>query len=108
MASVKSDIGEHEKGRLHSLFRVITELPDEAAARRFLEDLCTPAELRSMADRWHVARLLHEGMSYRNIYERTGVSTATVTRVSRAMSYGSGGYRQVLGQEKGKIHDSEA
>ena len=107
MASVKSDIGEHEKERLDNLFKVIEALKGESTVRDFLEDLCTPAELRSMADRWRVANLLFEEVSYRNIYEQTGVSTATVTRVSRAMSYGSGGYRHALNRKKGKANDSE-
>jgi TrpR-related protein YerC/YecD len=68
--------------------------PEET--KRFLLDLCTPAELLAMADRWRVARLLAKGMAYRKIYERTGVSTATVTRVARALERGEGGYLLAL------------
>jgi TrpR-related protein YerC/YecD len=51
---------------------------------RFLSDLCTPSELRTMAERWHVARLLDgTGLSYREIHEATGVSTTTIVRVAR-------------------------
>lgn len=52
--------------------------------QRLLADLCTPAEVRTLAERWHVARLLHEGsLSYREIHEATGVSTTTIVRVAR-------------------------
>lgn len=52
--------------------------------RRLLLDLCTPAEIRTLAERWHVARLLAETrLSYREIHDRTGVSTTTIVRVGR-------------------------
>lgn len=52
--------------------------------RRLLLDLCTPAEVRTLAERWHVARLLDEsGLSYRDIHDGTGVSTTTIVRVGR-------------------------
>jgi TrpR-related protein YerC/YecD len=52
--------------------------------RRLLTDLCTPAEIRTIAERWHVARLLDgTGLSYRDIHEATGVSTTTIVRVAR-------------------------
>lgn len=57
---------------------------DEREMARLLSDLCTPAELRALAERWHVARLLDAGeLSYREIHEATGVSTTTITRVAR-------------------------
>jgi TrpR-related protein YerC/YecD len=70
------------------------ETPDEV--RLFLEDLCTPAELESMLDRWRVAQLLEQGLSYREINELTQVSVTTIGRVARFMEMGSGGYRTVL------------
>ena len=84
--------GSHLSGLIDALFA--NKSQEECLA--FLEDLCTPLELRSMADRWRVAQLLNEGVAYRTIYERTGVSTATITRVARALSYGTGGYKSVL------------
>lgn len=52
--------------------------------KRFLADLCTPAEVRTLAERWHVARLLEQGeLSYREIHDATGVSTTTIVRVAR-------------------------
>ncbi len=67
------------------------ETPDELL--RFLVDLCTPAELEAMADRWAVVPELAEGRAYREIHDRTGVSVTTVGRVARCLSLGAGGYR---------------
>lgn len=58
----------------------------------FLEDLCTPAELEAMADRWRVVPLLLEGVPYREIHQRTGVSVTTTGRVARSLEHGPGGY----------------
>jgi len=77
------------------------ETPDER--RRFFSDLCTPAELQAMADRWHVAKLLADGLAYREIYEQSGVSTATVTRVARALTHGDGGYPAALEKSKRRV-----
>lgn len=81
--------------RTNDLYKAILSLKDEAEVERFLYDLCTPQELETLAERWQVARLLEKGIPYRQIYEATGVSTATVTRVAKALNYGSG-YRMVL------------
>ncbi|MGZ8998088.1 MAG: YerC/YecD family TrpR-related protein [Allosphingosinicella sp.] len=66
--------------------------------QRLLTDLCTPAEIRTLAERWHVARLLDgTGMSYREIQEATGVSTTTVVRVARFLRQEPHrGYRRAL------------
>ncbi len=57
---------------------------DAAEMRRLLTDLCTPAEIRTLAERWHVARLLDgTDLSYRDIHDATGVSTTTIVRVAR-------------------------
>ncbi|HEX8127367.1 MAG TPA: YerC/YecD family TrpR-related protein [Allosphingosinicella sp.] len=65
---------------------------------RLLQDLCTPAEIRTLAERWHVARLLDgTGLSYREIHDATGVSTTTVVRVARFLrEERNGGYRRAL------------
>lgn len=67
---------------------------DEAAA--FLRDLCTRQEIDEMVGRWSVVQLLASGISYREIHERTGVSTATVTRINEWLRHGTGGYRMML------------
>jgi TrpR-related protein YerC/YecD len=60
--------------------------------RAFLRDLCTPAELQAMADRWAVVRDLQQGLSYREIHDRSGVSVTTIGRVARYLAQGHGGY----------------
>src|SRR5215217_8431918 len=72
--------------------------------RRLLADLCTPAEVRTLAERWHVARLLDETeLSYRDIHEATGVSTTTVVRVARFLRQEPHqGYRALLDRLEGR------
>lgn len=67
----------------------LTRTQDIAA---FLQDLCTPAELEAMTDRWRVVPLLLEGVPYREIHERTLVSVTTIGRVARTLERGAGGY----------------
>ena len=70
------------------------ESRDEAAA--FLRDLCTLNELRDLAQRWAVVRLLAAGLHYSEISRRTGASTATITRIASWLNHGEGGYRLLL------------
>lgn len=71
---------------------------DASEMERLLLDLCTPAEIRTLAERWHVARLLDgSGLSYREIHDATGVSTTTVVRVARFLrEERNGGYRRAM------------
>lgn len=62
----------------------------------FLDDICTIKEILDISQRLSVAKLLSEGYSYSAICEKTGASTATISRVSRCVEYGSGGYKNVL------------
>jgi TrpR-related protein YerC/YecD len=79
------------------LFRAILTLRNLEECRAFLHDLCTPAELQALKDRWAVAELLAEGRhTYRQIHERTGVSVTTIGRVARYLLAGEGGYARVL------------
>ncbi len=71
-------------------------LENSQEMQQFLEDLCTPAEIEAMVDRWRVAQLIEQGYSYRDIREITGVSVTTTGRVARFMEMGTGGYRTVL------------
>lgn len=70
--------------------------------RRLLDDLCTPAEIEAIADRWRVVPLLLEATPYREIHDRTGVSVTTIGRIARCLSFGAGGYQlaaeRVLGR----------
>lgn len=61
--------------------------------RAFLDDLCTPAEIEAIADRWRVVPLLLKETPYREIHDRTGVSVTTIGRIARCLAFGAGGYR---------------
>lgn len=78
------------------LFRAILTLTSTAECREFFKDLCTPAELQALADRWAVVEPLARGEPYRSIHEQTGVSVTTIGRVSRFLTDGNGGYERVL------------
>lgn len=80
------------EANLDMLARVMAALTQPADVRAFLEDLCTPAELESMCDRWKVVPLLIQGVSYRQIHELTLVSVTTIGRVARTLERGAGGY----------------
>lgn len=99
----------HEKPRAETpeasqegLYRAVLTLKSEEDARAFLTDLLTPSELRALAERWLVARLLDEGaLSYREIAERAQTSTTTVVRVARFLKEEPHqGYRLVLDRMK--------
>ena len=77
---------------LKALAKALASLERGEDVRAFLEDLCTPAELEAMADRWRVVPLLLEGVPYREIHERTLVSVTTIGREARTQERGSGGY----------------
>ncbi|MBX9402634.1 DNA-binding transcriptional regulator [Lysobacter sp. BMK333-48F3] len=70
--------------------------------RAFLEDLCTPAELEAMSDRWRVVPLLEQGVPYREIHDRTQVSVTTIGRVARVLERGAGGYAAALHRRPGR------
>jgi TrpR-related protein YerC/YecD len=84
------------KAAARTLSEALLSLQTTGEVREFLEDLCTPAELEAMVDRWRVAQLLDQGYSYRDIREMTEVSVTTIGRVARFMELGAGGYRTVL------------
>jgi len=77
---------------LDALALALAGLADAGAVRAFLEDLCTPAELEAMSERWKVVPLLIAGIPYREIHERTRVSVTTIGRVARTLEHGKGGY----------------
>jgi TrpR-related protein YerC/YecD len=78
------------------LFAAILTLKDSQECYSFFEDICTVAEIKSIAQRLHVAVMLHQGRTYAEICETTGVSTATISRVNRSLEYGADGYKAVL------------
>ena len=78
------------------LVKALLSLENEEECYRFMEDLLTMREIRDLSQRLEVAMLLSQKVTYNEIVERTGVSTATIGRVNRALSYGSGGYETVI------------
>jgi TrpR-related protein YerC/YecD len=80
------------------LARALLGLERVEQVQAFLEDLCTPAELEAMTDRWRVVPLVAEGVPYREIHERTLVSVTTIGRVARTFERGAGGYAMALAQ----------
>lgn len=79
-----------------ALFRAILSLRSEEECRAFFDDLCTIGELQAMTQRYHVARLLNDGLVYGEVGRISGASSATISRVNRSLQYGSGGYRLAI------------
>ena len=90
------------KEKNERLYRAILALETEEECYAFFQDLCTISELRSMEQRYEVASLLNDGMIYNDILEKTGASSATISRVNRSLIYGNGGYESVLEKMKEK------
>ena len=78
------------------LYQAILKLKTPEECYNFLMDLCTVPELNAMEQRFEVAELLSQGMIYNKILEQTGASSATISRVNRALNYGTDGYRLVI------------
>ena len=81
---------------LNALAGAMNSLETDEEVRNFLLDLCTPAELQALVDRWQVVRLLEQGLPYRKIHDLTGVSVTTIGRVARFLSDGFGGYQAAI------------
>ena len=78
------------------LFDAVLSLNDSEECYTFFEDVCTINEIQSLTQRFEVARLLREKKTYLEIAERTGASTATISRVNRSLNYGNDGYDMVF------------
>ena len=78
---------------LSPLLEAMLSMRTSAELRAFLDDLCTPAELEAIADRWRVVPLLLKETPYRQIHDQTGVSVTTIGRIARCLAFGAGGYR---------------
>ena len=89
------------------LYKAIVALKDEEECRKFLEDLCTVSEIKAMEQRMDVAMLLDDGLIYSEILERTGASSATISRVNRCLHYGADGYRTIIPRLKNKEEEQE-
>lgn len=78
------------------LFEAVLTLRDKEECFKFFEDICTVNELLSIAQRYEVAKMLRDKRTYNEISEKTGASTATISRVNRSLNYGSDGYDMVF------------
>ena len=81
-----------KKPRNENMYKAILSLNSVEECMRFFDDLCTVSELMAMEQRYQVAVYLSQGMIYNDILERTGASSATISRVNRSLQYGSDGY----------------
>ncbi|MDQ0285921.1 TrpR-related protein YerC/YecD [Desulfofundulus luciae] len=87
---------------LDELFEAVLTLRDIDECYQFFEDICTVAEIKAMAQRLAVAKMLQENRTYTEIAAQTGASTATISRVKRCLNYGADGYKLVLARLAGK------
>ena len=92
---------EHRQRSL-ALYETILKLKDLDECCKFFDDLCTPTELRSMEQRFDVAVYLQQGLVYLDILDKTGASSATISRVNRCLHYGAEGYHTVIPRLKGE------
>lgn len=81
---------------LDALFEIILMLNNNEECYRFFEDICTITEINAIAQRLEVAKMLKMGVTYQEIAQSVGASTATISRVNRSLSYGAGGYKLML------------
>ena len=93
-----------DKAHAEHLYAAILQLQTLEEVESFFFDLCTPAELEGIVDRWRVAQMLVRKMPYRQIAAETNVSTATIVRVARFLNNGNDGYRTIM-RRLGKIED---
>lgn len=77
-------------------FQAVLNLSTQEECSRFFEDICTIKEIQDMSQRLEVAYLLNTGKSYQEVLAKTGVSTATISRVNKCLNYGSGGYKEAI------------
>ena len=96
--SLNATLSSARGALIDDLADALAQVRNAAEARALLADLCTPAEVHTLAERWHVAQLLDQGkLTYREIHEETGVSTTTIVRVARFLRQeNEGGYRILL------------
>lgn len=92
-SKIKDDLTDH-------LFEAILTLGTVEECYAFFEDICTVHEIKSLAQRLEVAKMLQDKKTYIEIQQVTGASTATISRVNRCLSYGSDGYKMILDRIK--------
>ncbi len=89
-------VKKFDEKNIHNLAKAFVRIKDEEECLNFLADLCTISEVKAMAQRLEVAGMLSDGMVYNDIVSKTGASTATISRVNNALTYGEEGYKSVL------------
>lgn len=82
--------------QLKKLAQTLTNIDEQTQMLNFLRDLCTIEELHVLSSRWEAVRLLNQGKTYREIAQKTGLSTTTVTRIAHWLKHGEGGYQKSL------------
>ncbi len=92
----RNESQRHQRDSEMALSQAFAALDQKADVHSLLKDICTPAELQALADRWQVAKLLEAGLAYRAISDKTGVSVTTIGRVARCLTHGAGGYLAAL------------
>ena len=85
---------------VEQLFKGMLCLKSVEECYDFFADLCTVPELKAMEQRFEVAKLLNDGLIYNDILEKTGASSATISRVNRSLNYGTGAYREIFARLK--------
>ena len=91
-----------QTGAIDDLFDAILSLQNKEECYQFFEDICTINELQAISQRFEVARMLRDHQTYLDIAEKTGASTATISRVNRSLNYGNDGYDMVFERLKEK------
>ena len=87
---------KYRREDIDELFEAVLTLRDQEDCYRFFEDICTVNEIHAIAQRLQVAKLLKKGVTFNEIVRTTGASTATISRVNRALMYGSGSYTKII------------
>ena len=87
---------QNKKPRSDELYKAVLKLETLEECKHFFDDLCTVTELQALEQRYQVATYLSKGMIYNEILEKTGASSATISRVNRSLQYGKGGYAVVF------------
>lgn len=100
----RDDTASQRKRNEDALFKAVVSLQGIQECRNFFKDLCTPAELQALVDRWQVVGLLQQDLPYRRIHDMTGVSVTTIGRVARFLSDGFGGYETAIARTNQKHH----
>jgi TrpR-related protein YerC/YecD len=100
MKSHRNVSSSQEAQAERNLFTALASLRTAEECRAFFRDLCTPAEIQAMADRWAVVDWLMRGVPYREINRATGVSVTTISRVARCLADGNGGYSLIVRRTK--------